>query len=303
MSARLAVDGGQSGLRMAVVAPDGAVGRVAEVSGYSHGDGDGIHRIAGAVSRAASDLGVSGGVERICLGLTGAPRPQELRVELGSLIALALGGAEVWFGSDMLTAHAGALKGGPGVVVAAGTGVVAFGIGADGSAARADGLGYLLGDDGSGFAVGRAGVRAALAAREGRGPATGLLDAAVDFFGDLDALPHRIYTSKAPVRDLAAFTPAVAAVARAGDEVAAGIWRDAVAGIVRTTESVLARVGGDVVSYTGALFGAEDLLLAPFRAALGVPLRPPAGDSLAGAAHLVTHGLGPYAPLMHVTAS
>lgn len=310
MSVLLAVDGGQSGLRMAVVS-DSGLGAVSEVAGYSHGDGEGIAGVAGAVVEARRGLEVAGPVSRVCLGLTGAPRPPELKAELGASISAALDGAEVWLGADMVTAHAGALRGAPGVVVAAGTGAVVFGIGEDGAAVRADGLGYLLGDGGSGFAIGRAGIRAALAAREGRGPATALLDAAVNFFGDLDALPHRVYTSTAPVRELAAFAPSVATVARAGDAVAAEIWRVAAAALVTTTAAVVARTSPGAervaVSYAGKLFAVSDLVLEPFALGLGAAcpaarLSAPLGDSLAGAAHLVVHGLGPYAPLMHVTA-
>jgi N-acetylglucosamine kinase-like BadF-type ATPase len=310
MSALLAVDGGQSGLRMTVAAGE-RVGAVAEVAGYSHGDGEGVAGVAKAVAQARRGLALCEPVARVCLGLTGAPRPPELKDRLGALISSELDGAEVWFGPDMLTAHAGALHGEPGVVVAAGTGAVVFGLGPDGTSVRADGLGYLLGDDGSGFAIGRAGIRAALAAREGRGPATALLNAAIAFFGDLDELPHRVYTSSAPVRELAGFTPSVAAVARRGDEVARAIWAQAAWHLVTTTAAVVERTfpgASEVaVSHAGRLFGVEDLLLEPFVAGLrercpAARHRAPLGDSLTGAAHLVVHGLGAYAPLMHATA-
>jgi N-acetylglucosamine kinase-like BadF-type ATPase len=311
MSALLAVDGGQTGLRVAVV-ERGEPGEVTEVAGFSHGSADGWVAVASAVARARDALSVRGPVERVCLGLTGAPRPRELKQRLGALISDRLDGAEVWLGGDMVTAHAGALGGGPGVVVAAGTGTVVLGVAADGTAHRADGLGYLLGDDGSGFAIGRAGIRAALRAREGRGPATALLDAATTFFSGLDDLPHRVYTSASPVSDLAAFAAAIADAARAGDEVARAIWRDAVAALVSSTAAVVRRTfpdaapGSVAVSHSGRLFLADDILLEPFKAAIAqrcteARYREPAGDSLAGAARLAQEGLGRYASLMHAT--
>jgi N-acetylglucosamine kinase-like BadF-type ATPase len=244
--------------------------------------------------------------------LTGAPRLRELKDRLGTLISARLDGAEVWLGGDMVTSHAGALGGEPGVVVAAGTGTVVLGIAADGSAHRADGLGYMLGDDGSGFAIGREGIRAALRAREARGPETALLDAAMSFFGGLDDLAHRVYSSTTPVRDLAAFTPEVATVARAGDEVAGAIWRDAVAHLVSSTAAVVRRAfpaaapGSVALSHAGRLFEAADLVLEPFKESIAercaeVRYCAPIGDSLTGAAHLAHHGLGRYAPLMHTT--
>jgi glucosamine kinase len=311
VSTLLAVDGGQSGLRMAVVDGDRLAQRT-EVAGFSHGAGEGIVGVAAAVAEARQALNLTSPVQRVCLGLTGAPRPRELKDRLGALIAEELDGAEVWLGPDMVTAHAGALRGDPGVVVAAGTGAVVFALGAEGATHRADGLGFLLGDEGSGFAIGRAAIRAALAAREGRGPATGLQDAATSFFGDLDDLPHRVYTSANPVRELAAFTHEVARVARAGDEVALAIWSEAAVDLVGSTAAVVRRafpeaaIGSVPVSHSGRLFEVEDLLLEPFKAALAqrcreARYRDPSGDSLMGAAHLVQRGLGRYAALMHTT--
>jgi glucosamine kinase len=311
VSALLAVDGGQSALRIAVVDGDRLVER-AEVAGFSHGAGERVDALAAAVAEARRELTLTSPVRRVCLGLTGAPRPPELKDRLGALISAELDGADVWLGPDMVTAHAGALHGEPGVVVTAGTGAVAFGIGLDGTAHRADGLGFLLGDDGSGFAIGRAGIRAALRAREGRGPTTRLRDAAASFFGDLDELPHRVYTSATPVRELAEFTPEVANVARAGDEVARAIWRQAADDLVSSATAVLHRTfegsaGRTVpVSHSGRLFDVGDLILEPFKAGLArrcpeAEYREPFGDPLMGAARLVQRGLGRYAPLMHRT--
>jgi N-acetylglucosamine kinase-like BadF-type ATPase len=308
VSALVAVDGGQSGLRMSVV-QDGVPGRAVEAAGYDHGDG--VLGIATAVADARRALELDAPVVRACLGLTGAPATQALRARLAALVSDRLDGAAIALGPDMVTAHAGALGGDPGVVVAAGTGAVAFGVAADGTTQRADGLGFLLGDDGSGFAIGRAGIRAALRAREGRGPATALVEAADAFFGGLDDLAHRVYTSGAPVAALAAFAPAVADVARAGDRVARDIWSDAADALVATAVSVVRRTfpagaDGIAVSHTGRLFGVGDLLLAPFTARLAERCpearhRTPLGDSLAGAARLVQRGLGPYRTLMHTT--
>jgi glucosamine kinase len=306
VSALLAVDGGQTGLRVAVV-EDGRPTQVTELAGYSHADGS--LGVATAVVQAREALNVDR-VRRICLGLTGAPRPRALKHQLGALISERLGGAEVWLGGDLVTAHAGALGGEPGVVAAAGTGAVVLGVAPDGSACRADGLGYLLGDDGSGFAIGRAGIRAALRARDARGPQTALLDAATAFFGALDELPHRVYGSASPVRDLAAFAPAVADVARTGDEVALAIWREAADHLVGSTAAVVRRAfpaaapGSVAVSHSGRLFAAEDLLLEPFKRAIAercpeARYREPLGDALTGAARLVQNGLGRYAELMY----
>jgi N-acetylglucosamine kinase-like BadF-type ATPase len=61
--------------------------------------------------------------------------------------------------SDVEAAYLGALGARPGVLLLAGTGSIALGRDRGGRFARAGGLGPLLGDDGSAFAIGRAWLR------------------------------------------------------------------------------------------------------------------------------------------------
>jgi N-acetylglucosamine kinase-like BadF-type ATPase len=313
VSLELAVDGGQTNLRMALVR-DGAVAEIAHAGGFAYsGQTDLLDSVADAVTEAFGALGAPAGVERICLGLTAAPLQPDRRRQLAGRISDRLGGAEVWLGPDMVTAHAGALGGAAGVVTTAGTGVVCLGISADGSAHQADGHGYLLGDSGSGFAVGRAALRAVMAERDGSGPATALTDAAREAFGDLAGLSQRIYTSPAPVRIVASCTSWVAAVARDGDPVARAIWSGAVDDLVATTAAVLGRAfpdGGSEVplSYTGGLFTIDDLVRRPFVDAVrarfpAVLVHEPLGNPLDGAVRLLAGGLGPYTPLMLTAGS
>jgi uncharacterized phosphosugar-binding protein/N-acetylglucosamine kinase-like BadF-type ATPase len=81
------------------------------------------------------------------------------------------------------------------------------------------GHGYLIGDEASGFWIGRNGLNAALRAHEGRGPATTLLKSAVDFFKSPAAqLADHLHQLESPVIEIAAFSPHVASAAEAGDE-------------------------------------------------------------------------------------
>src|SRR5262249_7281093 len=66
---------------------------------------------------------------------------------------------------------AGGLAGQPGVVLIGGTGSVAYGRNAAGCAARAGGWGYLAGDEGSAYWIGRESLTAVALALDGRGPA------------------------------------------------------------------------------------------------------------------------------------
>ncbi|MFG2682128.1 BadF/BadG/BcrA/BcrD ATPase family protein [Streptomyces sp. NPDC048392] len=209
--------------------------------------------------------------------------------------------------SDAVTAHAGALGGRAGVVLAIGTGAVAVGIGADGTYARVDGWGPLLGDDGSGARIGTDGLRAALRAHDGRGPATALLDAAVGLFGDPGRLPATVGRDGNPARTAASFAPAVARAADAGDAVAAAIVRGAAADLAGTALAAARRIGEDggplPLAVTGGLTGLGPVLMAPLTAEItgsGLPVRlgDSLGDPLDGARLLALDRTTPHASLV-----
>lgn len=321
-----AVDGGQTGLRLRVVGPDGSTA-TATAGGFDYDAGDPAATVLALVEQAWARLPAAERkpVDRVGMGLTGDHRPEEVRrIEAG--VADLLGAAEKraekraekWAGGraggrvevriahDAVTAHLGALNGAPGVVVVAGTGVVALARTDTGATARVDGWGHLLGDEGGGFAVGRHGLRAALAAYDGRGPRTALVAAAADSFGPLDGLPRRLYGTGGTVADVAGFSRQVAEAARAGDPVAAGIWRDAVAALLGTTRAAVGRYlelaasPPDVavaVSWAGGLMGVEDLVREPWRRQVETEIPrarvvDPAGEGLDGAVLLAANGNG-----------
>jgi N-acetylglucosamine kinase-like BadF-type ATPase len=294
------VDGGQTRLRLGVIV-DGRVRDIVEHDGFRYRPSeDPVDSTVRAVCAAVAGRPVC----RIALGLTSAPSTVDGARRLGLTVLDAVGADEVLVAGDLVTAHAGALGGGPGVVITAGTGTNCLGVNGD-LIERADGLGHLLGDDGSGFAIGRAGAAAALRAREGRGPATSLVDVLDAHFAEVPDFPHGIYSTDNPVAAIASFTRAVAAAARSGDAVAAGLWRQAVDQLVGTTASVVRRCfpdSADVpVSYTGRLFDVADLLREPFLAGLAARcpearLREPQGASIDGAARLL--GEHPYGSLV-----
>jgi len=71
--------------------------------------------------------------------------------------------------TDARIALEGAFDGGPGVVLIAGTGSIVIGKNEHGDILSVGGWGRILGDEGSGFAIGRDGVRALTAYYDGRG--------------------------------------------------------------------------------------------------------------------------------------
>jgi N-acetylglucosamine kinase-like BadF-type ATPase len=286
---RIAIDGGQSALRLRVLPS----GRTGAGPGYTHGP-DALHRMLDAIRTAADRAGVTGPVELVALGLTGYPQAsaEAFATDIGEL----LDADEVRLTQDMVTAHAGALPDGYGVVVAAGTGLVCLAVDRDGTWRKLDGHGYLFGDAGSAFAIGRAGLVAVQRARDGRGPVTKLADTALD--------PVTLYRSSTLVDDVARFAPEVLRCAAEGDPVAHDLVVRAAGDIAETIGAAIAQLAGEgpvPVACVGGLFaGAGEQLLAPVRDALPsrARLTPAAGNSLDGAERLATGPTGTYADLI-----
>lgn len=215
MTAVLAVDLGKTGCRAVLwTGPDSPEHPVREVPGAPGlAESGGVDAAVAAVTAAAAfgdELASglpSGRLDAVCVGAAGAAADPAAARSLAELLLDALPTDEVAVTSDAVTAHAGALGGGAGVVLAAGTGSVTVGIGEGGTFARVDGWGPWLGDEGSGAWIGRAGLRAALRSHDGRGPATALTGAAADRYGDLDRLPAAVGHSANPARLTATFAP------------------------------------------------------------------------------------------------
>lgn len=116
-----------------------------------------------------------------------------------------------------------------GVALISGTGSLAFGQTPDGRSARAGGWGFLFGDEGSGYALAVAGLRAAARSADGRGPATELLGALLDRLGlrqpeELILAVHRMADDRAAIASLA---EVVTQAAAQGDTVAQEILHEA----------------------------------------------------------------------------
>jgi N-acetylmuramic acid 6-phosphate etherase len=163
-------------------------------------------------------------VSAACLGLAGAGRPEDqaLIKEWAAGIKLA---ASVEVSGDASLLLAAGTPHGWGVAVVAGTGSMAFARDAAGSKARAGGWGYLLGDEGSGYALVVSALQAVARAADGRGPATELTGRLLERLGLTRAneLIGAIYRGGLDRTALAALAPVVFEIADAGDETAAAI--------------------------------------------------------------------------------
>jgi N-acetylglucosamine kinase-like BadF-type ATPase len=164
----------------------------------------------------------------ICLGIAGVDRPNDAAVVNGIMRRIGLHSRVVIVNDALIALETGA-PGEPGVVVISGTGSIAYGRNANGEAARSGGWGYVLGDEGSGYWIGRAALRAVLRAADYRGPRTALTPMLLDHFQveQPQLLLHEVYHHHLKPAAIGALASCVQAAFREGDEAAAGILRGA----------------------------------------------------------------------------
>ncbi|MEU0563805.1 BadF/BadG/BcrA/BcrD ATPase family protein [Nonomuraea sp. NPDC005983] len=295
----LAIDGGQTGLRLGL-SVRGQVQEIRETPGLSYAEGSPADAVLGRIGTGWGEL------DTICLGLTTIlDHPDELA---GRLLQMA---RRVMITTDVVTSHAGAFSGAPGVVLAAGTGAIALAVtteptrsGRPPATRQVDGWGHLYGDAGGGFWIGRRGLDAAYRGFDGRAEPGPLTEHAREVFGDLAELPAELYLSPDAVARVARF--AVHVLELTDDGTASAIVEEA-ARELATTVAAAARgfpEGTPVpVAWTGRLLR-DPTLRARFKTELAAllpqaRLQPAAGDSLAGAALLAAaDDPGPYRTLI-----
>ncbi|MCF1598169.1 ATPase [Streptomyces muensis] len=250
--------------------------------------------LAEALAQAVPQA-LRGRVVAVAGGFAGASRtapdePGRVKAHAALTVALSRLGmhpASVEIHSDIEAAFASA-PGHPadGLALVAGTGAVAARITARACTATAGGDGWLLGDDGSGFWIGREAVRVALRMADGRGGATELA-ASVGRALEVpqDVLPsaegswtrarreaYRMHLLPAvmdrPPVQLARLAPLVAEAAeRHHDAVAEDILATAAGHLTETVRALEPRSGERIVA-TGGLLGPGSPLTGPLTARL-----------------------------------
>ena len=205
--------------------------------------------------------------DAICLGIAGVDRPTDAQAVRGIMRRIGLK-TPVVVVNDALVALVAGVGEQPGVVVLAGTGSIAYGVDAARKAARAGGWGYLLGDEGGGFWIGRAALSAVVRQFDGRGPVTMLTELILDEMrlATPSELIHAIYDrgfQRSLVANLAHVVPQAMSE---GDAVATHILARAAEELVAAAASVVTRLEmrGDVFStiLAGGIFRAIPALSA-----------------------------------------
>lgn len=161
-----------------------------------------------------------------------------------------------------------ALDDAAGVVLIAGTGSIALGRDARGRIMRAGGWGYILGDEGSGYDIGRLSLQAAVRAADGRGPATSLLPLILSHWhlqgaGDIIG---KVYTASNDKALIAGLSTLAFTAAREGDEAAREIVQQAASELALAVVAVSDHISARDVALPLACGGGLLLHEADFRA-------------------------------------
>ncbi|HEX2998853.1 MAG TPA: BadF/BadG/BcrA/BcrD ATPase family protein, partial [Armatimonadota bacterium] len=267
------VDGGGSSTKALAAWTDGRLVGYGE-SGPSNFHIVGLERageaVCEAVGRAMAQVGSA--PVTYYLGLAGVGRPED-RERLQAELVQRLATAAVTVVTDAAIALAGGTVGQAGVVVIAGTGSIALGIDRQGRESRSGGWGYLVGDEGGGFDIGRQGIRAALREVDGRGPATSLTDCLLQYLGlesreQIRQIVARVYQPETGPPLIAGFSRLVTCEAGAGDRVALGIVKRAARELSLAAGAVLHQLELDreksPVIMAGGIFDADPLLAREF---------------------------------------
>jgi N-acetylglucosamine kinase-like BadF-type ATPase len=279
----LGVDAGGTGTRCVVATVDGRVAGRGKAGGANpRSTREPVANLVAAVREALGGID-SGQVAAGVLGMAGAGKAGRERAERIAIQVwreTGLPGRPSVMG-DLAVAFAAGTEARTGRLLLAGTGAAAALI-RDGSVVRrCDGYGWLVGDDGSGVWIGREGVRAALAALDGRDASTvlsrtipGALVGADNRArcaaeGD-DSIAQAIVAavhSGEPAR-LATLAPLVDDAARQGDEVAQRIITEATRLLLRSVAALGVADGDTPLVLAGSLLVQPTYLAGRMRAAL-----------------------------------
>lgn len=271
MNYYLGVDGGGSKTKAVLTDENGTVAAYAEGIGINY-NAVGMEKARKHLKDVIDRL-TEGFPAQICAAVIGCAALSG-RADTQTTDALCSGivpSSRVFLDSDVFIAQQAIPGDGPKAIAICGTGSMASVLYPDGTRACAGGWGYLLGDEGSGYAIAVEAIKAALRASEGAGAQTELTNAVCSCF-DLrhisDIIDH--FYSPAFSRDrVAAFAPAVFACADNGDAIAVRIINTQAQAFADTVAPLLKDIPNGTPLYVwGGIFQHNQRFRSAFSAAV-----------------------------------
>jgi N-acetylglucosamine kinase-like BadF-type ATPase len=216
------------------------------VSGPSNANAVGFEAACLALEHAIrmARKNYSGQLSAMCLGLAGAGRKEDIE-RFQSWAIHKFPGTAVKVVSDAEVLLTTGAPSGPALALICGTGSIVYGRTLTGELIRAGGWGYLFGDEGSGYAMGSAALRAVMQAYDERGPETILSELILARYGlsTPPELVHKIYGAESPRLEVATLSDLVEQGAERGDSVAISILEEAAQALVRTVAALYLKLG------------------------------------------------------------
>ena len=258
-------------------------------------ESDAVRGWAEAIAQVLERVRRRGERIAVVVGAAGAGNPTS-RHRAEHLLAEVLGSAaRVRVTTDgEIALEAAFPDGAPGIVIAAGSGSIGYARDQRGVLRRVGGLGPRIGDEGSGYALARAGLTRASQALDGRGPQTAL---AARLLGatsstSLDELVS--WVAQSETRNVARLAVEVCRSASDGDAVALRLVREAGEDLARYVDALLPHFGDLAtvrVAVSGGILGTDSPVRARFVEALakrgpGLALSDEPTDPVLGALRL-----------------
>lgn len=182
-------------------------------------------------------------VQRACVALAGSGRDTEQQ-RIRSWADECRLAERLVVVDDALPVLYAAADDGVGIALISGTGSLAVGRNSGGESARCGGWGGMMGDEGSGYQISVAALRAAARADDRRGPKTRLLDALLQHYQITDALDliPIVYAKASNRASIASIAPLVFSAANSGDAVARQIIDQASSDLAEMVETLAVRL-------------------------------------------------------------
>lgn len=270
------IDGGGSKTRFLSIDEDGRM--VAE-----HLSGGTYYRQLGADAVIATlkcgiqavTGGVADKVAAISFGMPGYGETPDEDESFVALLGECFSPVPVYVANDVAMAFHGAFAGGPGILLVAGTGSMAWGRDLLNREYRCGGWSHLFGDEGSGFWIGRCALELFSKESDGRLPKTALYTLLrehlkIPLTADDVSIIQKAESLFANRAEMASLHRVLQKAAEQGDEIARAVYTEAsneLASIIQAIYSKMFFAGKNVpVSYVGGLFNCRELILEPVKA-------------------------------------
>ncbi len=198
----------------------------------------------------------------LCMGMAGAGNEKNKKIYSDIIKSTGISG-RIIITNDAHIALRGAV-GENGIILISGTGSICYGASGKKSK-RIGGWGHLLGDEGSGYAVGIKIIKRIVLEYEGKGEKTVLRDCVFDALGinDLDGLISFVYDSKTTKREIAALAKCCCECAKHDDHSAIEILEEAAGDLSEMVKKVYSSLFAQSkceLAYSGGLIENCDYL-------------------------------------------